>query len=63
MENKAAGGSRHCDLTQIRCYRSGKVTESADTLTHIGGYRTAEYEFVCQPQISAAWGLFSRRRL
>ncbi len=37
------------DLTQIKCYRGWEVDEgSADTLTHIHGYRRPDYEFDLQ---------------
>jgi hypothetical protein len=37
------------ELTHIKCYRDWEVDEwSADTLTHIHGYRSLEYEFISQ---------------
>src|ERR1035437_4178750 len=37
------------ELTHIKCYREWEVDEeSADTLTHIRGYRNPEHESVCQ---------------
>ena len=40
------------ELTQIKCYRSGEVDgESADTLTHIHGYRRTDHEFISQTRV------------
>ena len=37
------------ELTQIKCYRRGMVDEeSANTLTHIHGYRRPDHEFISQ---------------
>jgi hypothetical protein len=41
------------ELTHIKCYRGWEVDEwSADTLTHIHGYRSLEHEFISQKGVS-----------
>ncbi|MGA2786343.1 MAG: hypothetical protein ABSF60_02335, partial [Verrucomicrobiota bacterium] len=47
--NEGIGFPAPGELTQIKCYPGWEVDEeSADTLTHIHGYRSPDYEFVLQ---------------
>src|SRR5215210_574431 len=53
-EKQATSALPACpELTHIKCYRGWEVDEaSADTLTHIRGYRSLEHEFVLQTRVT-----------